>query len=193
MAIPDGKPATDFSAMNREWVRAVAEEAAESGGSGIPAPENPSNGDVLTYSSTDTAWVAAAPAASGIPAPASPSDGDVLTYDSTTSAWVAAAPSGGGGGLLITKSWDEITETETLSVTGQEIVTAMQAGTVILMSTNIVDVDPPTEYNFYPLTTYLIRNTEHESPYSFSFGNGGEYYAPSLSDHPQYPDPTSAE
>ena len=61
MAIPDGKPATDFSAMNREWVRAVA---AESGG-GIPAPENPSNGDVLTYDSTDSAWVAAAPGGGG--------------------------------------------------------------------------------------------------------------------------------
>ena len=60
MAIPDGKPATDFSAMNREWVRAVAEEAAGSGG-GIPAPENPSDGDVLTYDSTDDEWVAAAP------------------------------------------------------------------------------------------------------------------------------------
>ena len=61
MAIPDGKPATDFSAMNREWVRAVAEEA----GGGIPAPENPSDGDVLTYSSTDSAWVAAAPGGGG--------------------------------------------------------------------------------------------------------------------------------
>ena len=63
MAIPDGKPATDFSAMNREWVRAVAAEAAEGGGGGggIPAPENPSDGDVLTYSSADDEWVAAAP------------------------------------------------------------------------------------------------------------------------------------
>lgn len=66
MAIPDGKPATDFSAMNREWVRAVAAEAAESGGSGIPAPENPSDGDVLTYDSTSTSWVAAAPGGGGV-------------------------------------------------------------------------------------------------------------------------------
>ena len=58
MAIPDGKPATDFSAMNREWVRAVVKEATSGV---IPAPENPNNGDVLTYSSTDSAWVAAAP------------------------------------------------------------------------------------------------------------------------------------
>ena len=29
MAVPNGKPATDFSAMNREWVRAVAKEEAE--------------------------------------------------------------------------------------------------------------------------------------------------------------------
>ena len=66
MAIPDGKPATDFSAMNREWVRAVAAEAAEGGGGGIPAPADPSDGDVLTYSSTDSAWVAAAPGESEI-------------------------------------------------------------------------------------------------------------------------------
>ena len=65
MAIPDGKPATDFSAMNREWVRAVAAEAAEAGGGGIPAPENPSDGDVLTYSSSDDEWVAAAPSGGG--------------------------------------------------------------------------------------------------------------------------------
>ena len=60
MAIPDGKPATDFSAMNREWVRAVAKEEA-AGEVGIPAPENPSNGDVLTFDSTSSAWVAEAP------------------------------------------------------------------------------------------------------------------------------------
>lgn len=36
------------------------------GGGGIPAPENPSDGDVLTYSSSDDAWVAAAPSAGGI-------------------------------------------------------------------------------------------------------------------------------
>ena len=65
MAIPDGKPATDFSAMNREWVRAVAAEAASSGGGGIPAPENPSDGDVLTYDSTTSSWVAEAPSGGG--------------------------------------------------------------------------------------------------------------------------------
>ena len=65
MAIPDGKPATDFSAMNREWVRAVAAEAAEAGGSGIPAPENPSDGDVLTYDSATSSWIAEAPSGGG--------------------------------------------------------------------------------------------------------------------------------
>ena len=58
MAIPDGKPATDFSAMNREWVRAIIAEAA---GGRIIAPEDPSDGDVLTYDSTSDAWVASAP------------------------------------------------------------------------------------------------------------------------------------
>ena len=65
MAILDGTPATDFSAMNREWVRAVAKEEAAAGGDGIPAPENPSNGDVLTYDSTAEEWVAAAPGGGG--------------------------------------------------------------------------------------------------------------------------------
>ena len=96
MAIPDGKPATDFSAMNREWVRAVAEEAGESA---LPSVSGSDNGKVLTVVTGE--WKAATPAASGIPAPANPSDGDVLTYDSDTSAWVAAAPSGGGGGTYV--------------------------------------------------------------------------------------------
>lgn len=61
MAIPNGKPATDFSAMNREYIRSVAKEEAAAGGSGIPAPANPSNGDVLTYDSTEGAWVADTP------------------------------------------------------------------------------------------------------------------------------------
>lgn len=67
MAVKDGLPATDFSRMNREYIKAVAEEAAGGGGGGgggIPAPENPSDGDVLTYSSADDEWVAAAPSGS---------------------------------------------------------------------------------------------------------------------------------
>lgn len=35
------------------------------GGGGIPAPASPSNGDVLTYSSTDSAWIAAPPSGGG--------------------------------------------------------------------------------------------------------------------------------
>ena len=158
MAIPDGKPATDFSAMNREWVRAVAEEAAESGGSGIPAPENPS-------------------------------DGDVLTYDSTTSAWVAAAPSGGGGVLVVTENPDEVLQCDFLSATGQQIFAAAQSGLVILMHSNILDADPPTEYSWYPLSAYYISDDPNENPYTFDFGVGGVFYANSLSDYPQAPAP----
>lgn len=70
MAIPNGKPATDFSDMNKEYIRAVAKEEAAAGERGIPAPENPSNGDVLTYDSTEGEWVAAAPSAGGnVPTP----------------------------------------------------------------------------------------------------------------------------
>lgn len=109
MAIPDGKPATDFSAMNREWVRAVAAEAAEGGGGGggIPAPENPSDGDVLTYSSTD-------------------------------SAWVAAAPSGGGGSIMIVNA-APVGSALVLDKTYNEIKTAMAAGTIVIVSTAFSD------------------------------------------------------
>ena len=54
MAIPDGKPATDFSAMNREWVRAVAAEAAES--VGLPEITEADEGKVLTVESGEAAW-----------------------------------------------------------------------------------------------------------------------------------------
>ena len=47
MAIPDGKPATDFSAMNREWVRAVANEASEGGSTGLPPVTDADNGKIL--------------------------------------------------------------------------------------------------------------------------------------------------
>lgn len=158
---------------------------------GLPDVTTADNGKIMEVESGEWKLKEGSGGGGGIPAPENPSDGDVLTYNSADDEWVAAAPT--GGGLFITKSWDEITETETLSVTGQEIVAAMQAGTVILISTNIVDVDPPTEYYFYPLNHYSINDTEHESPYVFIFGDGGAYYALSLSDNPQYPDPTSGE
>ena len=143
MAIPYGKPATDFSAMNREWVRAVAEEAVAEGG--IPAPENPSNGNVLTYDSSNSAWVAAAP--TGIPAPANPSNGNVLTYDSSNSAWVAAAPSGGGNDIfyIIIASIDAEHDTFTLSTSDADMAAAFEAGKHCFLKYGSA---------FYPVTGY---------------------------------------
>ncbi len=160
MAIPDGKPATDFSAMNREWVRAVADEAAGSVESGIPAPEDPNNGDVLTYDSTSESWVPAAPGGGG---------------------------GGGGGGLVITDTYDETTEIATLSATVQQIVAAMQTGAVVYIVVN--DYDTPTEYSINYLTGYYISDDPHVHPYTFTFGDGGSFYANLLSDYPQYPGP----
>ena len=70
MAIPDGKPATDFSAMNREWVRAVAAEAAEGGGGGggLPPVTAADNGKILGV--VNGAWGAMDAGGGGIPAPA---------------------------------------------------------------------------------------------------------------------------
>ena len=84
MAIPDGRPATDFNAMNREWVRAVAKEAASS--SGLPEVSGSDNGDVLTV--VEGAWAKAAPPAE-LPAVTSSNNGNVLTV--VEGVWAAAA------------------------------------------------------------------------------------------------------
>lgn len=91
MAIPDGRPATDFNAMNREWVRAVANEAASSGG--LPEVSGSDNGDVLTV--VEGAWAKAAPAAE-LPAVTSANNGEFLMV--VSGAWAAAALSEWTGG-----------------------------------------------------------------------------------------------
>lgn len=89
MAVKDGLPATDFSRQNREWVKAVA--GGGSGG-GIPAPANPSDGDVLTYSSADDEWVAAAPGGGG----------------GSLGIQITAIPDDPDDNLILDKTWNEI-------------------------------------------------------------------------------------
>jgi len=170
MAIPDGKPATDFSAMNREWVRAVAEEAAESGG-GIPAPDSPSDGDVLTYDSATSAWVAEAPSGGGIPAPENPSNGDVLTYDSATSAWVAEAPSGGGGDILYAQlTIDDQTSIGTLSKTWAEFKAAFDAHKIIYITSAYIGDSSSMAGDIYIPTSISEDHNGDDDIYYISVG-----------------------
>lgn len=92
MAIPDGRPATDFNAMNREWVRAVAKEAA-SNASSLPEVSGADNGDVLTV--VEGTWAKAAPAAE-LPAVTTSNNGEFLMV--VSGAWAAAALSEWTGG-----------------------------------------------------------------------------------------------
>lgn len=176
MAIPDGKPATDFSAMNREWVRAVAEEA---GDAALPSVTTSDNGDVLTVVSGK--WAKAAAPASGIPAPASPTDGDVLTYDGTTSAWVAEAPSGGGGVLVCMASLipDDPDDNEILNKTWAEINTAVSSGIPVFVISSY-----PDETIIANVTN--VTNTE-VSPYSVMGYVGVEKFTWSASSENGYP------
>ena len=174
MAIPDGKPATDFSAMNREWVRAVAEEAAEAGG--LPEVSGSDNGKVLTVVSGE--WEAATPAASGIPAPADPSDGDVLTYSSTDSAWVAAAPSGGGGNILtviITQNQDEKFVTDK---TASEILAAYTNGYFIYLQ-NADSGEGYAQYYMWYVASFGFDDEQEEYKYVMTTTAGIEFSASS--------------
>lgn len=155
MAIPDGKPATDFSAMNREWVRAVAAEAAEGGGGGggIPAPENPSDGDVLTYSSTD-------------------------------SAWVAAAPGGGGGSIFVINASpipDDPNENLIMDKTWKEIADAMAAGSVCYIL-SVYSTETPVSIAGNLVASV---DSDGEGSYTVGDGAGNVYGASSENSYPE--------
>lgn len=93
MAVPDGKPATDFNAMNREWVRAVATEIADGGGTNLPEVSASDNGDVLTV--VEGVWAKATPVAE-LPTVTSDDNGDFLMV--VSGAWAKASLSEWTGG-----------------------------------------------------------------------------------------------
>ena len=179
MAIPDGKPATDFSAMNREWVRAVAKEAG-----GLPEVSGSDNGKVMTVVSGE--WEAATPAASGIPAPADPSDGDVLTYDSTAEEWVAAAPGGGGGDgeILVCSSSiipDDPDENLILNKTWTEIASAI-ANNIPVFAIAVYDSSPIEAVVELITNVYYNEGTGYKVSCATS---DTTYFAAAASDYPK--------
>ena len=121
MAIPDGKPATDFNAMNREWVKAIAKEAASSGG--LPEVSGADNGDVLTVVSGE--WAKAAPVTE-LPAVTGSDNGDVLTV--VEGAWAKASLP---ASPITYVSVDWVEDTGTMSKTWQEIYNDISAGKIV--------------------------------------------------------------
>ena len=64
IGLPDVTAADNGKTMEVEGGEWKLKEGS-GGGSGIPAPEDPSDGDVLTYDSTTSSWVAEAPSGGG--------------------------------------------------------------------------------------------------------------------------------
>lgn len=56
MAIIEGRPATDFSDMNRKYIHDVAEEVAAGSGGGLPEITESDEGKVLTVEDGEAAW-----------------------------------------------------------------------------------------------------------------------------------------
>ena len=65
IGLPDVTTADNGKIMEVEGGEWKLKEGSGGGGGGIPAPANPSDGDVLTYDGTTSAWVAAAPSGGG--------------------------------------------------------------------------------------------------------------------------------
>ena len=82
-----------------------------SGGGGIPAPANPSDGDVLTYDSTTSAWVAEPPSESVFPVVITSEtvdDEDVYTFSPSITDIIAAKEAG----KIILAKYDDYTSTQ---------------------------------------------------------------------------------
>lgn len=101
MAIIDGYPATSFSAKDRAWVKAVADNSADKV---LPDVTAADNGKILGVDSGEWNKV---DAPSGLPSVTAADNGKILGVDN--GAWSKVdAPSGGIDGVF----WVHLTETE---------------------------------------------------------------------------------
>ena len=105
MAVKDGLPATDFSRMNREYIKAVAEGG--SGGGGLPEITEADEGKVLTVESGEAAWATAGGGGGGGSLYVININNTTHTLDKTFAEIYAAFLA---GNILVTKLTYEATE-----------------------------------------------------------------------------------
>lgn len=97
-----------------------------------PDIDNPQDGDVIKYDSTESKWVNGAAPATFDPDIDDPQNGDVIKYDSTAEKWVNGA--GGGGYLKVT-----IDQNYALDKTWSEIYNAIGAGYFVSLVNQDID------------------------------------------------------
>lgn len=101
-----------------------------------------------------------------------PTDGQTLKYDAASGKWVNGEGGAGGSTLVVTSTYDESSNVNTLDKTWQEIRNAMP---------NVMLVDQEDRY----LITSVYYLEELTKPYMIDITNGStQYYASTPSDYP---------
>ena len=141
IGLPDVTTADNGKIMEVEGGEWKLKEGS-GGGGGIPAPDDPSDGDVLTYDSTAEEWVAAAPGGGG----------GVLVCSSSI------IPDDPDENMILNKTWEEISSAMANNI-------PVFAITIYNSSPVVADIDLITNVFYDEGTGYNVKCTISHTTY----------------------------